>query len=77
MKIKIVQFDNGKFGIQAKTWFDEDKNWLYDGVVHSSWRPSVERCFDTIGEAEQCIEKYKEHRRILRDKGKLIKRVKI
>lgn len=78
MKIKIVQFENGCYGVQTKTWGDSNSHWLYsDGFVYTTWRPSTERCFDTIDDAERAIEKYKEHHRILRDRGKLIKRVKV
>lgn len=77
MKVKIVQFENGKYGVKIKTWLDGE-HWLYsDGFVYSSWRPSVERPFDTISEAEQAIEKYKQHRRVYHDKGKLVKKVKL
>lgn len=78
MKIKIVQFENGEYGVKVKTWLDKNAHWLYsDGLVYSSWRPSVERSFDTISEAEQAIEKYKQHRRVHHDKGKLVKKVKL
>lgn len=76
--MKIVQFKNGKYGVKVKTWLDENVHWLYsDGLVYSSWRPSVERSFDTISEAEQAIEKYKQHQRVYHDKGKFVKKVKL
>lgn len=76
MKIKIVQFDNGRFGVQTKHWLDNNLLWLYsEGYVYKSYAPSVERCFDTIEEAEQAIEKYKQRRIMYKDKGKLIRDV--
>lgn len=78
MKIKIVQFENGEYGVKVKTWLGENAHWIgSDGFIHSSYRPSVERSFDTISEAEQAIEKYKQHQRAYRDKGKLVKKVKL
>lgn len=78
MKIKIVQFENGCYGVQMKSWLDENAHWLYsNGLVYRSWRPSVERCFDTIDDAERAIEKYKQHQRVYHDEGKLVKKVKL
>lgn len=78
MKIKIVEFENGKYGVQMKTWFDENAHWLdSDGWVRITWRPSVERWFDTIQAAEQAIERYKESRTTYKDRGKFVKEIKL
>ena len=78
MKMKIVQFENGKYGVLLKYFLQGKRDWLdRDGYGHTSWRPSVERCFDTVLEAQQAIEKYVEHIRVYKDKGKFVKTVKL
>lgn len=78
MKIKIVQFENGYYGVQMKSWLDENAHWLgSDGLAHNAWRPSIERRFCSVEQAEQAIEKYKQYSRVYHDKGKLVKKIKL
>lgn len=78
MKIKIVQFENGCYGVQMKSWLDENEHWLgSEGLVYTTRQPSIERSFYTIAQAEQAIGKYKERQTVYKDRGKFVKWIKL
>ena len=80
--MKIVQFENGKYGVRRRDWSDFWISFEFlsrGGYWFPKAMPSIERdyAFDSIDEARSIVKKSKEeHERfnkIWRDKGRKIK----